>query len=54
MYFVAMAAFPPVAGYLLDTTANAAAPLWIAGILWLLIPVVLAVFKLLQRKWITQ
>ena len=53
-YFVAMAAFPPVAGYILDTSANAAAPLWFAGILWLLIPVVLAVFKLLQRKWITQ
>jgi cyanate permease len=53
-YFVAMAAFPPVAGYILDTTTNAAAPLWFAGILWLLIPVVLVVFKLLQRKWITQ
>jgi len=53
-YFVAMAAIPPIAGYILDTTANAAAPLWFAGILWLLIPVVLAVFKLLQRKWITQ
>jgi len=54
LFFAGMAAFPPVAGYVLDTTANAAAPLWIAGILWFLIPVVLAVFKLLQRKWITQ
>jgi len=46
-----MAVFPAIAGYLLDATANTAAPLWFAGLLWLLIPVLLAVFKFLQRKW---
>jgi cyanate permease len=51
LYFIGMAAFPAIAGYLLDATANAAAPLWFAGLLWILIPVLLAVFKFLQRKW---
>lgn len=51
LYFIGMAAFPAIAGYLLDATANTAAPLWFAGLLWILIPVLLAAFKFLQRKW---
>lgn len=53
-YFVCMAAFPPIAGYILDTTANTAAPLWFAGSLWLLITVSLAAFKLLQHMWVAE
>jgi cyanate permease len=49
-YFICMAAFPPLGGYLLDATAAPAAALWFAGSLWLAIPVLLAVFKLLQYK----
>lgn len=52
MYFVCMAAFPALAGYLLDLTGSAAAPLWLAGLLWLLISVLLLVFRALQRRWI--
>ena len=52
-YFVCMAIFPPIGGYLLDATSNAATALWLAGLLWLAIPVMLAVFKILQRKWIS-
>lgn len=51
VYFIGMAAFPAIAGYLLDATANTAAPLWFAGLLWILIPVLLATFKFFQRKW---
>lgn len=53
MYFICMAFFPPIAGYLLDATADTAAPLWFAGLLWLSITGLLAVFKLLQRRWIS-
>lgn len=51
LFFISMAALPPVAGYMLDATGNTAAPLWFAGLLWILIPVMLAIFKLLQRWW---
>ncbi len=54
MYFVCMALFPPMAGYILDATNDTATPLWFAGLLWLLIPVVLAVFKILQHQWISK
>lgn len=54
MYFICMAAFPPIAGYLLDATADTAAPLWFAGLLWLSIIAQLAVFRVLQRRWISQ
>lgn len=52
MYFVCMAAFPAVAGFLLDETGTVVAPLWFAGILWLAITLMLAVFKILQHRWI--
>ena len=51
-FFICMAAIPPIAGYLLDATQQPSAPLWFAGSLWILISVFLAIFKLLQRKWI--
>ena len=51
VYFIGMAAFPAIAGYVLDATANTAAPLWFAGLLWISIPVLLAAFKFLQHKW---
>jgi cyanate permease len=54
VYFIGMAAFPAIAGYVLDATANTAAPLWFAGLLWILIPVLLGAFKILQRKWRVQ
>jgi MFS family permease len=50
-YFICMAVLPPIAGYLLDATGNAAAPLWFAGLLWLLISVLLAVFLALKGRW---
>jgi cyanate permease len=54
VYFIGMAVFPAIAGYVLDATANTAAPLWFAGLLWILIPVLLGAFKFLQRKWQVQ
>ncbi len=52
MYFVCMAVFPAIAGYLLDVTANTAAPMWFAAVLWLAISVLLGVFRYLKRRWI--
>lgn len=54
MHLICMASFPPIAGYLLDATGDNAAPLWFAGLVWLSIAVLLAVFKMLQRRWIPQ
>ena len=54
MYLVCMALFPPVAGYLLDATNDTATPLLFAGLLWLMIPVVLAIFKILQHQWMAK
>jgi MFS family permease len=51
VYFGSMAVVPLFAGHLLDVTGVAAAPLWFAGALWLMILVVLAGFRLLQRRW---
>jgi hypothetical protein len=51
-YFICMTAFPPIGGLILDMTGSAAATLWFAGLLWFLITVTLAVFKLLQHRWI--
>jgi cyanate permease len=51
VYFIGMAALPPIAGYLLDVTGDAAMPVLFAGLLWILIPILLIVFKTLQRKW---
>ncbi len=52
MYFVCMAGFPAIAGYLLDMTAKPEIPLWFAAALWLAIIAQLGSFKLLQRRWI--
>ena len=52
--YVFMAVFSSIAGYLLDVTADPAAPLWFAALAWLLILIMLGSFKILQRKWIPQ
>jgi len=54
LYFIAMAAFPPIGGLLLDATRNPAVPLLFAATLWLMIPVMLAVFLLLRSRWVTR
>jgi MFS family permease len=46
-----MALLPPLAGYLFDLTGEAEAPIWFAGLLWLIVPACLLVFRLLQRGW---
>ena len=51
VFFITMAALFPIAGYLLDATDDTAAPLWFSGLLWMMISIVLGVFKLLQRHW---
>ena len=51
IYFASMSVVPSLAGHLLDLTHDASKPLWFAGILWLSILVVLAGFRVLQRKW---
>jgi MFS family permease len=51
-YFVCMAVFPAIAGYLLETTDAPAVPLWFAGALWLAILAQLATFRALQHRWI--
>ncbi len=52
MYFACMAAFPAIAGYLLDATGRADAPMLFAALLWLMISGLLALFLALQRRWI--
>ena len=52
VYFACMAAFPPLGGYALDATGDAAIPVLFAALLWLLIPPMLATFKILQARWI--
>ena len=52
MYFLGLSAIPPLAGWLLDTTQNPAAPLWFGVGLWLMIPLTLLVFRVLQRRWL--
>lgn len=51
-YFICMAAFPAVAGYLLEATGVPEVPLWFAAALWLAILAQLATFRRLQRRWI--
>jgi MFS family permease len=51
VYFASMSVVPPLAGHLLDLTDDTAMPLRFAGMLWLSILVVLAGFRILQRKW---
>lgn len=52
MYFLGLSAIPPLAGWILDTTQNPAAPLWFGVGLWLMIPLTLLVFRVLQRRWL--
>ena len=51
-YFACMASIPQLGGFLLDVTADNSAAICLAGLLWLAIPILLAVFKVLQHKWI--
>ncbi len=51
VYFVGLSAIPPLAGWILDATHDPAAPLWFAMGLWLMIPLTLIVFRVLQRRW---
>ncbi|MBS0336467.1 MAG: MFS transporter [Proteobacteria bacterium] len=52
MYFVGLSAIPPLAGWILDATRKPEAPIWFAMGLWLMIPLTLLVFRVLQRLWI--
>ncbi len=52
VYFVCLAAFPPIAGYLLDTTGSTAAPMLFAALLWFAITMLVIAFRILQRRWI--
>jgi MFS family permease len=52
VYFASMAAFPAVGGYVFDATGDAAMPVLFAALLWLLIPLMLVTFKILQARWI--
>ena len=52
VYYAGMALIPPVAGYLLDVTGRPATAIWFGGSLWLMIPVSLLTFRLLQHRWI--
>jgi MFS family permease len=51
MYFVGLSAIPPLAGWMLDATRKPEAPIWFAMGLWLMIPLTLTAFRVLQRLW---
>jgi len=51
MYFIGLSAIPPLAGWILDATQKPEAPIWFAMGLWLMIPLTLLVFRVLQRLW---
>ena len=51
IYFLGLTVIPPLAGWILDKTRNADTPLWFAMGLWLMIPLTLLVFRVLQRSW---
>ncbi len=51
VYYVGMAATPPLAGYLLDVTGRAGAPLWLGAVLWLMVIPALGGFRALERRW---
>lgn len=51
VYFLGLSTIPPLAGWVLDVTHEPAAPLWLAMGLWLMIPLTLIVFRVLQRRW---
>lgn len=52
VYWIGMAFMPPLAGYLLDATGGATVPIWLGGLLWLMILPTLVVFRFLQRRWV--
>lgn len=52
VYFLFMAAAPAIAGFLLDVTGDAIAPLWFAAGLWFAILAQLALFRVLLRRWV--
>lgn len=52
IHYVGMVLLPPVAGRLLDLTGTAAAALWFASLLSLLVVPLLGVFRALQRRWV--
>ncbi len=45
-----MALVPPLAGYLLDLTRNASAPIYLSAALWLMTLSVLPVFRILRQR----
>lgn len=51
VYFLGLTIIPPLAGWILDATQNHDAPLWFAVGLWLMIPLTLLLFRVLQRRW---
>jgi cyanate permease len=51
-YFVCMSVLPPIAGWALDATGDAAAPMLFGGLLWFMISVNLVVFLVLKRRWV--
>lgn len=53
VYYLGMGVVPWVAGRLLDATGNTAAPVWLAGLLWLTILPALSAFRVLQRRWLS-
>ena len=53
VYHVGMAVVPPLAGFLLDVTRSARAPLVFAGVLWLLIIPPLVAFRSVTRRGVT-
>ncbi len=50
LYYVGMALVPPLAGYLLDLTRNASAPIYLSAALWLMTLSVLPVFRILRQR----
>jgi MFS family permease len=53
VYFLGLSAIPPLAGWILDATHNHDAPLWFATGLWMMIPLTLLTFRVLQRRWVS-
>ena len=51
VFYVGMAIFPPIAGWLQDATGEADASVRFGGLLLALTLVALAVFRLLQKRW---
>ena len=51
VYFLGLSTLPPLAGWILDATHDPAVPLWFAMGMWLMIPVTLIGFRVLQRLW---